>query len=100
MNGTGSFLAVATRSADPATATVRGTSKPAARSAVSWAALLTSISRTRPPFTTRRPGHSDAAGAQRRGRAPLPAFDLKTPPAVHHPPAVRLKPAEQGAGLI
>ncbi len=58
MNGTGSFLAAADSSAVPATASVCGTSNPAARSAVIWSALLTSSSSTRRPFTTRRPWDS------------------------------------------
>jgi len=65
MNGTGSFLAAAARSAVPATTSVRGTSKPAARSAVSWAALLTSSSSARRPLTTRRPCDSSQPSTAR-----------------------------------
>src|SRR6266700_2029520 len=55
MNGAGSFLAAAASSPVPATATVRGTSNPAAQSATSWSTLLISSSSTRRPLTTRRP---------------------------------------------
>ena len=49
MNGTGSFLAAAGSSVRPATASVRGTSNPAARNAASWATLLISSSSDAPP---------------------------------------------------
>src|ERR1700739_819062 len=61
MKGTGNFLAAAASSARPATATVRGTSKPAARSAASCSTLLISRSSTRRPLTTRRPLASSQA---------------------------------------
>ena len=50
--------AASTRPAEPTTATVRGTSIPAARSAVSCATLLTSSSSTERPLTVRRPAAS------------------------------------------
>ena len=65
MKGTGSFFAAAASPLGPATATVRGTSNPAARSAASCSTLLISRSSTRRPFTTGRPWASSQASTPR-----------------------------------